>query len=313
MALTLLEHDIGSSILDFVETPAVLGAAEAVCKAWRASLAGRDNMYVTGWLRLCRHALHGTELGMCPDASWKTLYCTLPKDLERMILVPAGTFLFGSFKQVVAVPAFYIDAAPCSVGEFADFLGRTSHTLQDRWDRPGELILRVDELEAQLRTITANDPDMALGGATCDDALAYARWCGKRLPTSAEWEKAARGTDGRMYPWGDSFEPVRCHCDADTPPCNVYAHPDGRSPYGVWDAVGNVSEWVSDEVPEETSGRGGQAAPMRNLLRGGSHLRGPDEHEQTCTSVATSRPHVRSTDRGFRCVFSLPNRTGPIA
>ena len=119
---------------------------------------------------------------MCPDASWKTLYCTLPKDLERMILVPAGTFLFGSFKHVVAVPAFYIDAAPCSVGEFADFLGRTSHTLQDRWDRPGELILRVDELEAQLRTITANDPDMALGGATCDDALAYARWCGKRLP-----------------------------------------------------------------------------------------------------------------------------------
>ena len=176
---------------------------------------------------------------MCPDGSWKTLYCTLPKDLERMILVPAGTFLFGSFKQVVAVPAFYIDAAPCTVGEFADFLRQTSHQLRDRWDRPREMIFRVDELEVQLRTIMAIDPDVALGGATCDDALAYARWRGKRLPTSAEWEKAARGTDGRMYPWAIHLSRIDAIATPTRPPATCTRTPTAARPmvYGMRSAT----------------------------------------------------------------------------
>jgi serine/threonine protein kinase len=145
-----------------------------------------------------------------------------------MELVPAGSFLYGSNtpdsptpQAAVTLPAFYVDATEVSNEEYRRFATATGRTIPD-----------------SLQTAAANEPVAMVSQL---DAAAYAAWAGKRLPTEQEWEKAARGTDGRPFPWGTTpwTDGVPDHLQP------VESFPDRRSPSGAYNMAGNVWEWTS--------------------------------------------------------------------
>jgi formylglycine-generating enzyme required for sulfatase activity len=126
---------------------------------------------------------------------------------------------------------------------------------------------------------------------TNPDARAYAEWAGKRLPTEPEWEKAARGTKGNVYPWGNRPTAAKCNVresgiEATTA---VDRYRSGVSPYGVYDLCGNVWEWCSTET-----------APGRYVLKGGAFTSPFDVARPAATNDAAEK--MRDDDTGFRCV-----------
>jgi len=163
---------------------------------------------------------------------------------SSMVLVPAGEFTMGSVTgdsderpaHQVYLDAFSIDRYEVSIGEYAAFL-------QDTGIPP--------PLDWKMMNILANKK-RPVSNVDWADAAAYCKWAGKRLPTEAEWEKAARGTDGRLYPWGNE-PPTPRHANYGQKGLNnngalapVGSYEEGKSPYGLYDMAGNVWEWVSD-------------------------------------------------------------------
>src|SRR3972149_1026879 len=159
------------------------------------------------------------------------------RDNRPMVLVPAGEFLFGPDLEKVTTEAFYIDRFPVTNVEYKKFVEETGHEDPAHWRR---------------ETWPEGKADHPVVQITWQSASAYAEWAGKRLPAEIEWEKAARGRDGRMWPWGNAFDPNRCNtASSGTPPVGMYS-PRGDSPYGCADMAGNVWEWI-----------GGKPSPVR--------------------------------------------------
>jgi formylglycine-generating enzyme required for sulfatase activity/ABC-type cobalamin/Fe3+-siderophores transport system ATPase subunit len=202
---------------------------------------------------------------------------------SEMILIPAGNFLMGDEKQSVHVDAFYIDKYPVTNAEYAKFVEATGHPQPPNWEEIGSNYL----------------PDMAnhpVVFVNWFDAQDYAAWAGKRLLTEAEWEKAARGTDGRVYPWGNEFNRIMCNASeagiGGTTPVGKYS-PFGDSPYKVCDMAGNVWEWTAtDWAPGSSSKvqRGG------SFVNRGSYAR--------CAYRYLGVPEPRNPNVGFRCGMS---------
>jgi len=152
-----------------------------------------------------------------------------------MVLVPAGPAVLGGVGHASMagpathdVAAFRIDRTEVSNAEYGRFVAATGHAEPVFSDDP-----------------EFNAPEQPVTGVTWDDARAYCQWAGKRLPSEVEWEKAARGTDGREYPWGDEEPGSRAYLAGEVPE-PVDARPGDVSPYGVLGMAGNVSEWVDD-------------------------------------------------------------------
>ena len=204
-------------------TAAATAPAPAPAPSRRVLLAGGGAAVlvlagVAGWL-----ALRPRE----PAQPQHPLRISTPSG--EMVLVPAGQFLSGKNREPVTLPAFYIDETEVSNAAYARFAKATGHALPPDFD------------EAH--------PDHPVVGVSIMDAQAFARWAGKRLPTGREWEKAARGADGRLFPWGNESDPSRANVADNT---NLAAHAirpvkdfaAGASPSGALQMVGNVWEFV---------------------------------------------------------------------
>jgi len=209
-----------------------------------------------------------------------------------MILIPAGDFLAGPNKEGQSLPAFLIDRREVSVQEYLDFAKATGRTVPD--------------------TLKKADPFGPAREVTFDDAAAYAQWAGKRLPSSLEWERAARGTDGRKYPWGNQDDPSKARINVPQEGPWPATYDSDKSPDGAINMAGNVSEWVNETQspsPDAIKGFDGLEPPASReerwfLMQGGSYMLPLEAAETWVYQSLPARLH--SPALGFRCARNAP-------
>jgi formylglycine-generating enzyme required for sulfatase activity len=227
------------------------------------------------------------DLGLRPQQPQQTVTPTAKGD---MVWVPPGPFIFGEKKKANLEHGFWIDRFPVTHAQFCRFLNEKG--------TPEEGVEWLDTTRSRIRgrgreyVVEPGYDEHPVVTVSWYGANAYAQWAGKRLPTEEEWEKAARGTDGRTYPWGDEWDPSKCNTSEEGPGTTtpVDAYSQGVSPYGCYDMIGNVWEWTASLWSEDKDW---------HVLRGGAWAYFRDG------AACAARYFVRSYDRygsvGFRC------------
>jgi formylglycine-generating enzyme len=230
------------------------------------------------------------------------------KDGAPMVLVPAGEFTMGSEQgdddeqpvHRVFLDSFYLDTFEVTNGRFAKFV--TAIQSEPPWGFADQ----------ETPVVHAEQPVRWVNWL---EATGYCLWAGKRLPTEAEWEKAARGTDGRVYPWGNE-PPTPTQAvfglkegSADT--VSPIGHRDkGKSPYGVHDLAGNLYEWVTDwydeavYTPIPTINPRGPTEGTTKVQRGGSYINSPYRLRSSFRTKGDPTEHDPNV--GFRCAQDAP-------
>ncbi len=242
----------------------------------------------------------------------------IPSD---MIVIPAGPFTMGDDSgpgderpaHQVDLAAYRIDRTPVTNAQFAAFLETTGPV-----DTRGRRLFDFDDADARIHRIDGKwmaDPGFEqhpVVEPSWFGAYAYCAWLGRRLPTEAEWEKAARGVDGRRYPWGNEApDRTRAQFAAgwnETAPVGSFIA--GASPYGVLDLAGNVWQWVSSVyAPYPYEARDGREDPRVERARGtrgGGHDSPAGEITTTQRGRDLSRNHrVGHHNIGFRCAANV--------
>ncbi len=227
---------------------------------------------------------------------------------DDVVMIPAGPFVRGyngggydeAPQGTVYLDAYSIDRFEVTNHHYQAFVAATGHR---KAGPPSRYVKNMARMRG---------PDQPVVYISYDDAEAYCQWKGKRLPTEAEWEKAMRGTDGRLWPWGNDDRPgaanwarVNDRYEAAAP---VAVFGEDLSPFGVMDGAGNVMEWVSDwyletayrELPDRNPV--GPESGTYRILRGGSYTTTGGDLRLTSRSKIV--PDFRDETIGFRCAKS---------
>jgi formylglycine-generating enzyme required for sulfatase activity/energy-coupling factor transporter ATP-binding protein EcfA2 len=235
-----------------------------------------------------------------------------------MILIPAGPFTMGSTEysdewpvHEVWLDAFWIDRYPATNAQWEAFLAARPWTQQELWTEAGWSWRKGEKPEPEGWNERRKKRDHPVRGVCWYESFAYARWTGKVLLSEAQWEKAARGLDGRRYPWSDDFDKEKCNTFesgiGDTMPVGAYSTKGGDSPYGVADMAGNVWEWCLNlYVPYRYNAADGREAPEGTavrVLRGGSF--GSNERGARCACRDSTSPAAAAAPAGFGWVRPL--------
>ncbi len=204
-------------------------------------------------------------------------------------------------QQPMKVKSFFIDRHPVTNADYRKFMDASGYQPKD----PGNFLR--DWRDRAPQPGWENKP---VTWVSLEDARAYAAWAGKRLPHEWEWQYAAQGTDGRLYPWGDDWRPAALpkpnRGRTLLPPDDVDAHPDGASPFGVMDLVGNVWQWTdefSDDHTRAAALRGGSAYQPQTCYWYFPQAYRLDQHGKYLLMAPS---HDRSGMIGFRCVVDTP-------
>ncbi len=197
--------------------------------------------------------------------------------LSNMVDIPVGEVLIGDELTPLRVEGFHMARYPVTNAQYQRFIQATGHRQPQSWEGGAYPEKKGDHPVVEV---------------SCEDAEAYAAWVGYRLPAFEEWERAVRGNDERLFPWGDEIDKPRCNtvelgAGGTTP---VGAFPDGVSPFGCYDMLGNVWEWTSTRYDEE--------APHFRVVRGGAWYYNHDY--STCTSYDFFSKEYTEFVIGFR-------------
>lgn len=229
---------------------------------------------------------------------------SMGKDHSEMIRIPAGEFTMGiDDSDPVEGPAhkvflgsFWIDRYEVTNAQYMKFMAETQHAPPACWGSP-----------------KLSEADQPVVGVSWEEAAAYAKWAGKRLPTEAEWEKAARGGgihgDSQVYPWGSRWDEKRANSaeSVQGKTTGVKTLPEGASPFGVLHMAGNAAEWVADwyapdyyaNSPKENP-KGPEQGQWKVVRGGGWWCK--SEHCQV-TDRRKELPRTRTSSIGFRCAL----------
>ncbi len=239
------------------------------------------------------------------------------KDGAPMVLIPEGSFPMGVPhgdrdggrdeypRHDVFVSHFYIDKFELTNGRYLEFVKATNHRIPQNPKNATRNLWQGDTIAESLIDRPVINVDWA-------DAQAYCQWAGKRLPTEAEWEKAAKGTADRRFPWGN-VEPTNKHLNfnqqwiGEKTLMPVGSYEAGKSPFGVYDMAGNVWEWVNDwydaKYYEKSPAKNptGPETGTKRVLRGSGW-----QNETPTVRIFTrvdSDPTIRNESTGFRCAM----------
>ena len=249
----------------------------------------------------------------------------LGKDSASMVPIAEGCFTMGTNnvssdqgfpnerpEHTVCLKSYYIDQFEVTTQRYAKFMQEAGAGAPPLWDE-------------EAVTAAADRPVI---GISWSDAEAYCKWAGKRLPTEAEWEKAARGTDGRRYPWGFmtpypdlanynrgdwvSYPVTMAPVIYGAAGLNVrlgFTEQGGRSPYGLYNVAGNAAEWVADWYDREYYTKSpkdnptGPASGEKKIFRGGSWIDPP--RNLRVTARFSAEPDFQDRSLGFRCAMDM--------
>lgn len=214
--------------------------------------------------------------------------------IPEAVYIPPGDFLMGLIRgdeipvHTVYLDGFWIDALEVTNEAYREFVEKTGHEAPRYWNDP-----------------KYNADDQPVVGVTHQDAQAYCQWMGKRLPTEAEWERAARGPHSRLFPWGDRFDATHTNTREakQRRPLPVGSYPNGASPEGVYDMSGNVWEWCHDWYDEEYYLQAPSKNPMgpdggkKRVIRGGGWTAPHTDMAQR----RGEKPNKTYPSLGFRC------------